>query len=326
MPRPSFRLALRALTLALVAGCGGPPEAAEEGSRTTVPPPWSIDTAPVLFGATRAGRVDLWRYDPVARDTVMVRGGDASEVGPRLDPSGTRLLYHERTSGVPFALLLATEDTTRVLRASTGHDLGGVWSPDGTAVAYFSSRDLEAGDLGEFPGHVWVIDLATGRERRITDVPLPSSLGPTDWSPDGRWLLAARRFDGQLDLVRIDVATGAEERLTSHPDDEYSAVWSSDGERIAFHAESDTASQVVILDVVTGRRRELTRGGGWRYAPSWSPDDTWLLVTASDDGEQYDVVAVHVADGREQGVVVTAEDERYGIWIPPGSPWTGRRR
>jgi hypothetical protein len=39
------------------------------------------------------------------------------------------------------------------------------------------------------------------------------------------------------------------------------------------------------------------------------------MFTASDDGLQYDLRAVHVSDGRVIDIVATPEDEREGQWL-----------
>ncbi|MDX1646550.1 MAG: hypothetical protein R3304_05365 [Longimicrobiales bacterium] len=150
----------------------------------------------------------------------------------------------------------------------------------------------------------------------MTREPLTSSLGPGDGSPDGSTILLARVDDGGTDVYALDVGTGEEMRLTSGPGAEYSATYSHSGERIAFHSEGNGRSQIVVLDLETGESPAVTRGPGFRYSPTWSPDDEWLLYAASDDGVQYDLRAVRVADGRVIDIVATPEDEREGEWVP----------
>lgn len=314
----------------LLAGCG-----AGEGG----PASWSPETAPLVLGATRDGRTDLYVHDPRTGRTTAVVWTERVEVGPVPSPDGRRLAYHARTETEPYHLYLADleegraspdggSETVRItpLRSEEGtHFIGAVWSPEGREVAYFSNRGLRPGPDGPFPGHVYAVEVETGRERRLTRTPLEGTLGPSDWSADGRFILMSRRFEGHLDLVRLDVETGAEERITRDPNDEYSARWSHDGSRIAFHVEDGSGARVVVLDLATGERRRVTREEGWWYAPSWSPDDAWLLISAAGrDGVDYDVVAVRVEDGHVVRLVDTPEDERYAAWIDGESPWALR--
>lgn len=316
-----------ALTVALIAACGGDArDPGDTAAAPAAPPTWAESAPLVIYGATRAGRTDLYVSDPDGNERRVI-DGEASEVQPRLAPDGLQLIFHARSPGAPYGLYRATPETPVepvVVEADT-YDLGGVWSPDGRSLAYFSTRGEAPPTDGGLPGHIWIRDLATGADRRLTAEPLPGTLGPSDWSPDGAWILAARPFDGQLDVVRIEVATGAEERLTDDPAGEYGAAFSNGGRRIAFHAETDDSAQIVVLDLASGERRTLTSGPGWRYSPVWSPDDAWLLVSFLAPGaEQTDVVALRVADGLVVPVAATGEDERYGAWVPRESPWAKR--
>lgn len=331
-------------------GAGGPaaaPAVARAGAAAAtapalVDPPasWAGSAAAVIYGATRDGRTDLYLTGPDGAERKVV-DGPSSEVQPRPAPDGRQVVFHARSGDAPYGLFRATPTapgvsadagapgpsvTVEPLAVEDGvHALGGVWSPDGASLAYFSTRGEAPPAEGTLPGHIWLRELATGADRRITREPLPGPLGPSGWWPDGGSVLAARPFDGQLDLVRIDVATGTEIRLTDDPTGEYGATVSHDGRRVAFHAETDDSAQIVVLDLATGGRRALTAGPGWRYGPVWSPDDAWLLITASGPaGEQYDVVALRVADGAEVPVAATDDDERYGAWVVRGSPWVVR--
>jgi Tol biopolymer transport system component len=311
--------------LAVAGGCGGEPPASDlpTGDRLAGDPPgrWSIETAAVVVGARRNGRVDLIVVHADGSEVPVV-ATEASEVGPRFSPDGVRIAFHARTDGSPYELFIADPGSVVPLVVDDDtHAIGAVWSPDGRQVAYFSDRG-EAPAPGGLPGNVWIHELDSGAERRLAGDPLDGTTGPSDWSPDGRWILLSRRFDGQLDVVRVDVSTGREERLTTGPEDEYGATFSGDGDRIAYHVDDGTSARIAILGVDSNERRLVTPEDMRRYGPVWSPDDAWLLVNAEGaGGDQYDLVAIRVADGLERAIVATPEDERYGAWVPLGSPW-----
>ena len=71
-----------------------------------------------------------------------------------------------------------------------------------------------------------------------------------------------------------------------------------------------------MSDLGGDNQRRVTSGPGFRYSPRWSPDDWWLMLSASDDGRQYDIRAVRIEDGAVVDLVSTPEDEREGRWIP----------
>ena len=195
------------------------------------------------------------------------------------------------------------------------YDVNPVWSPDGRQIAFMSTRGYELGSIGPFPGHIYIVNSDGNRLRQVTHEPLTSSLGPSDWSADGTQLLMARVVDSSPSLLALTIASGRERQLFKSKLGEYSATFSHDGQRIAFHAETSSGSDIVVSRLDGTARTAITRGG-FNYSPRWSPDDEWILFTASDDGQQYDLRAVHVADGKTIVLVATDEDEREGGWLP----------
>ena len=66
------------------------------------------------------------------------------------------------------------------------------WSPDGTAIAFFSDADGAP--------HIWAHDIATGASRKLSDEPVKPKLWDGDeprWSPDGSTLYAGFAPEGK---------------------------------------------------------------------------------------------------------------------------------
>jgi len=93
-----------------------------------------------------------------------------------------------------------------------------VWSPDGRFVAFRSIRDGNS--------DVYVVDLETGSEKRLTDS-AALDLEP-DWSPDGEWIAFGSNREGQLTTdVYIMRKDGSDIRqLTDHEAKDSYPVWS----------------------------------------------------------------------------------------------------
>lgn len=152
------------------------------------------------------------------------------------------------------------------------------------------------------------------RLRQVTRQPLTSSLGPSDWSPDGKSLLIARINEDQTDLYKLDIATGAEQVLINSDQSESSGFFSHDGKRIASYVESESGSNIVVCRA-DGSEPAVLTSKGFNYYPRWSPDDEWIIFTSIGEGEQCDISAVRVADKKVLSLVATPEDEREGIWL-----------
>lgn len=316
---PDRRPIAAAAVVVAMAACGGS-EAGDGGPAAATLGPWTLGDAVVVFERRDATGSALHAYHRATASEARLTPTESRNWAGRTSPDGSRLAFVSSRDGdyEVYVVDYGGDEPTNL----TGHpdyDIVGAWSPDGRRFAFMSTRGFElGGDDGPFPGHVYVVGIDGSGLRQVTRSPLTSSLGPTDWSPDGRWLTIARESDGQLDVFLLDVESGVERRVTSEPSSEYAATFSNDGTRLAFHAEDGVGSRIVVTALDGTERRPLTPADEVAYSPTWSPDDGWLLYTRRGDGipEQYDVLAVRVADGVVEPLVATPADERGSDWGP----------
>lgn len=119
-------------------------------------------------------------------------------------------------------------------------------SPDGQLVAFVMT---EAQALGYDNPVLAVVPLVGGEVRTVavdwdrpfatvglSDLPAPGAENRPVWAPDGRSLYALSSINGTCHLVRVDVATGKVEQLTS-------------GDRYAYAASLDAACRTAVLAV-----------------------------------------------------------------------------
>ena len=179
----------------------------------------------------------------------------------------------------------------------------GVLSPDGTQVAFVSTRQT-------YRANIWILDLKTKKFRDVTaakdiqgDLMKPDGFYRPEWSPDGKWI--AFTSDRNTDWKGHDDNTGWEhlqelsiylihpdgtgfKRITGPGVSSTSPKWSADSKKIVY-AEMPVAvswlarvdqlsklpfavSQIVSIDLETGKRDELTSGPGLKLAPQLLPD------------------------------------------------------
>jgi len=230
-------------------------------------------------------------------------------------------------------------------------DCCGVWSADGKAFVFESSRGGNA-DLWELKGE------STGSPRRLTDGPLQfrspiaartgnrifflgvdarselERLSPTgelvpergflasaarvDYSRDGQWV-AWTDESGQLWRAKAD---GSEKlQLTSDALDVFLAHWSPDGSRLAMMArEPGKAWQIYLVGANGGGLQPVLREARNAADPSWSPDGQSLVFGRVNDamgkeGGARTLHLLHLANGQVEEV--SGSD---GLFSPRWSP------
>ena len=250
---------------------------------------------------------------------VSSRGGEAEPfVGEdggddfRFSPDGERLTFLRERDGEEqvFALPLSGGEA----RPLTAHP-GGVesyrWSPDGRRLFYTAEEPRAAdeqaerdagGDavfVGEGPNdldaglwtNLWVLELASGEERRLTDHELV--VEDFDVAPDGARVVFQGLSDTRTnyfyrsELYLVNASGGLVVQLTDNDVPEEGPRWSPDGTRIAYRATDDEwfdlrHGYVWILNPSTGESRRLDgQREGESGGLTWMPDGGSLLLYES---------------------------------------------
>ena len=219
------------------------------------------------------------------------------ESDPAFSPDGSRIAFTTLANGGFPGIDLINGDgsgRTHLLRGSAAVDYGNPsWSPDGTRIAY------ERTEFNGFNGQtdVWVIDLASGQETRLTDG-FEQEYDP-DFSPDGSriayvldpFILSETKLVSNPDIWVMNADGSGKSRLTSDPWEDSEPAWSPDGSEIAFtHRRNETdphayllnaPSDVYVMNADGSDPRNLTAGGRTGvlgaeeednpHSPSWQP-------------------------------------------------------
>lgn len=214
--------------------------------------------------------------------------------GPDIDwsPDGRTLAFVGLDRGRSNVWTVHAE--TGDVRRTTNHnwtDRSPRWSPDGLSIAMVT--EIDGVDT------VGVAAAGGGWPRRLTA--LDTHASEPAWSPDGRALAVTATPVGDRshnrDIRAVDVATGAERRLTATDGNaDTSPAWSPDGDRIAFVSERSGWKQVWTMAADGSDQRLVSPEEAEQTAPAWSPDGArlgWL----SRRGIDADVVAFDIPAG-----------------------------
>ncbi|WP_394840541.1 amidohydrolase family protein [Pendulispora brunnea] len=135
-------------------------------------------------------------------------------------------------------------------------------SPDGQKVVFQALNQIWVSTLGERPRAI-----TSDRYFKVD----PS------WSPDGKKIAYSSDKAGTEDLYIFDLASGAEQRVTSLPGAEYGAAWSPDGTKLAFQ---DQTTGTFTVDIATGNVRQVIGPIFAPSKPSWHASGATLAIAA----------------------------------------------
>jgi Tol biopolymer transport system component len=206
-------------------------------------------------------------------------GGPGEHVHLDLSPDGTRVAYErlEPGSGVGQIWLLDLgRGITSRFSLVPSFELSPCWSPDGMRIAFSSSRSGHGTALYQ--------KAATGTGE---DQPFPGSglflEVPTDWTPDGRFILfQARSTKTGEDLWALPL-TGDRKPfpLLQTPFDECQSRLSPDGQWLAYVSNESGKQEVYVRSFTSAADRwQVSSAGGTQ--PRWRRDGKELFYVATD--------------------------------------------
>lgn len=195
---------------------------------------------------------------------------DASKTltSARLSSSGQRLVVSAR--GEVFTVPVEDGSTRNLTRSSGVREFDGLWSPDGSKVAYIS----DAGNK-----HQLVLQtqdgLNAGESFALSDTGYFNLLS---FSPDGN-LLAYH--DNHLNLYVFNLKTKRSQKIdSSERRDDFSLSFSTDSRYLAYTVSgANYFSQIKLFDFNAGKATQITDGMSHADDPVFTQD--YLYFTAS---------------------------------------------
>lgn len=279
-------------------------------------PVWSPDCQWLAYTRDLGFTSDIYVKD-FLRHTVRNLTPDSHvDVIPVWSPDSNRLLFNSnrdenREIYQADLTCLRTDPSCRIaftnLTNNPALDVSAAWSPDGSTIAFFSTRDGSS--------ELYLMDTDGSNVRRLT-TDTNTDLGTIAWSPDGQQIAYGTILpSGDWEIFTIDVAGGTSRNLTRSLGQDQEPRWSPDGKQIAFLSLRDRNFEIYLMNTDGSELRNLTQYPSEDLAPVWSPDSRSILFH-SNRGRRFNtnVYQIQVSNGSTRRVTDNEGSSGYANW------------
>lgn len=272
---------------------------------------WGADSRTLYFSSSQSGTYGL---HAVAADGAGGIRRLATEY-----PVAIAMSAH-REGGVLFSVgsdlfRLPPGDSVPVPAVtSRREEFVGLWSPDGTRIAYIVARDGRE--------QIEVIPAAGGTPV-LVGPPDGTVRGPTyTWTRDGSAVILAASPFGNMDLYVAPADGSTPRQLTRDIRDDWAPALSPDGNWVVFLSRRGGQHDVWIVPLAGGEPLRVTDDADEEWEPQWTPDGTGVVFAHGTAPAEVHLLSL--ADGATRRVVAMPQDA-LGAEISPDGQTVGFR-
>jgi eukaryotic-like serine/threonine-protein kinase len=238
----------------------------------------------VAQSVARQSTAQLEWFDRDGRaDHAIQQPAGVEYINPAISPTGDRVAANRMDPATGNWDVWIIDNARGIQSRVTLHpakDIDPIWSPDGKDIVFGSNRGGRAALYRK------TVD-SSEPERLIAELDGYRGLVPTDWSPDGRFILfspaGASLIEMSVWVLTIDGSTAPIPLLNSRDFVQYGARFSPDGKWYAYSSAESGAFEVYIRPFMrAGPKIQVSRGGG--VHPRWLSGGHQLAYWIPDRG------------------------------------------
>jgi dipeptidyl aminopeptidase/acylaminoacyl peptidase len=247
---------------------------------------WIPHANAVVITTNLTGRYNLWRVPADGGFPLQLTQSDDRQFELAASPDGKWIVFQSDHGGNDVYDLYATPASGGSVIALTNtpdvDEEDAVFSPDNSAIAFTRRPKAESAV------NIAVMDFATRHVRQLTNEPTKDHVwSVAAFSHDGRSIVANRTNAAgtQSEAWMIDVASGAQTRLTPPEKDNLATDISPNGRYVALRTESAAGvHQAALLDLSDKSIRPLKPDVWPQGTGHFSPDGRVLIFGSNVDG------------------------------------------
>jgi len=161
---------------------------------------------------------------------------------------------------------------------------------------------------------------ATGTGNVTAEATSPGVLPPpvfTEAPPQKGQVVFASDRDGNLEIYRLNLASGEQVRLTNDPAEDGFPEWSPHGGQIVFHSNRGGDFEIYVMNADGGDLRQLTNDSTADTFPAWSPDGSQIIFQSKRDKEK-NIYVMDANGANLHRLLDLPGDELTPRWSPDG--------
>ena len=259
----------------------------------------------LLFASDHSGPSALMWVDIHEKVPTPFPGMAYNAARPTVSPGGHYLTFetvHENADIVSFSLedpVWPDPAPPRALIASSRWDSTPQFSPDGTRIAFSSSRKGRS--------QIWVSDASGRNLRQLTNMASGFTSAPR-WSPDGQTIAFDTRplRDNKVQIFTIGIEGGEAKKISDGTSNDLLPTWSASGEHLYFRSTRDDQEGLWRMPSEGGSPELVTRNSSMMGLED-SSGDAFYYVNLGDDSRLW---RLDLATGEEKRFM----EDRLSIW------------